>query len=73
MQAMEKTIEAANTKAGIISGTVNTENAVWATRILEDNEAVVDGALEKSMQRQICMELVLEILRLHTTVHAKVL
>ncbi|MFR0960742.1 MAG: C40 family peptidase [Dorea sp.] len=38
-----KTIEAANTKAGIISGTVNTENAVWATRILEDNEAVVDG------------------------------
>ena len=28
-------------------------------------------ALEKSMQRQICMELVLEILRLHTTVHAK--
>ena len=40
-----KTIEAANTKAGIISGTVNTENAVWATRILEDNEAVVDGGI----------------------------
>ena len=40
-----KTIEAANTKAGIISGTVNTENAVWATRILEDNEVVVDGGI----------------------------
>ena len=40
-----KTIEAANTKAGIISGTVNTENAVWATRILEDNEEVVDGGI----------------------------
>ena len=40
-----KTIEAANTKAGIISGTVNTENAVWATRVLEDNEAVVDGGI----------------------------
>ena len=39
-----KTIEAANTKAGIISGTVNTENAV-ATRILEDNEVVVDGGI----------------------------
>ena len=40
-----KTIEAANTKAGIISGTVNMENAVWATRILEDNEVVVDGGI----------------------------
>ena len=28
-------------------------------------------ALEKSMQRQICMVHVLEILRLHTIVHAK--
>ena len=28
-------------------------------------------ALEKSMQRQICMVHVLEILRLHTTAHAK--
>ena len=42
---MEKRFEACQHEAGIISGTVNTENAVWATRILEDNEVVVDGGI----------------------------
>ena len=31
-----KTVEAANSRAGIIVGNVNTANAVWATRVLDD-------------------------------------
>ena len=42
-----KTIEAANTKAGIISGTVDTENAVWATRILNDEATVSGGGISE--------------------------
>ena len=31
-----KTVEAANSRAGIIVGNVNTANAVWATRVIDD-------------------------------------
>ena len=31
-----KTVEAANSRAGIIVGNVNTANAVWSTRVLDD-------------------------------------
>ncbi|MEF2877116.1 MAG: NlpC/P60 family protein [Blautia sp.] len=35
-----KTIEAMGTKYGIVQGNLNTANAVWATRILEDTQYV---------------------------------
>ena len=40
-----KTIEAASTKEGIVQKTVNTKNAVWATRILDDNYSVAGGGI----------------------------
>ena len=40
-----KTIEAASTKEGIVQKTVNTNNAVWATRILDDNYTVAGGGI----------------------------
>ena len=40
-----KTIEAANEKQGIIYGTVNEADAVWATRILEDNYTLAGGSI----------------------------
>lgn len=42
-----KTIEAANTKAGIISGTLDTKNAVWATRILDDDMTAAGGNISE--------------------------
>ena len=40
-----KTIEAASTKLGIIEGKVNTKNAVWATRIINDNYTLAGGGI----------------------------
>lgn len=40
-----KTIEAANEDVGIIYGTVYEKDAVWATRILDDNYAVAGGGI----------------------------
>ena len=40
-----KTIEAANEDVGIIYGTVYDKDAVWATRILDDNYAVAGGGI----------------------------
>ena len=66
MLAMEKTIEAANTKAGIISGTVNTEMQCGAICILEDNEVVKDGGIgEVNATTDMYGNIVLGILRLH--------
>lgn len=40
-----KTIEAASTKLGIIESKVNTKNAVWATRIINDNYTLAGGGI----------------------------
>ena len=40
-----KTIEAASTKLGIIESKVNTKNAVWATRIINDNCTLAGGGI----------------------------
>ena len=40
-----KTIEAANEDVGIIYGTVYDKDAVWATRILDDNYTVAGGGI----------------------------
>ena len=40
-----KTIEAASTKLGIIEGKVNTKNAVWATRVINDNYTLSGGGI----------------------------
>lgn len=40
-----KTIEAASTKLGIIEGKVNAKNAVWATRIINDNYTLAGGGI----------------------------
>ena len=40
-----KTIEAANEDVGIIYGTVYNKDAVWATRILDDNYTVAGGGI----------------------------
>lgn len=40
-----KTIEAASTKLGIIEGKVNTKNAVWATRVINDNYTLAGGGI----------------------------
>ena len=38
-----ETIEAQSSRTGIVHGTVNTNNAVWAVRILEDTPSTVNG------------------------------
>lgn len=38
-----KTLEAANEEQGIIQGTVNTSDAVWATRVVEDETTIANG------------------------------
>ena len=40
-----KTIEVASTKLGIIESKVNTKNAVWATRIINDNCTLAGGGI----------------------------
>lgn len=40
-----KTIEAANEEQGIIQGTVNAKDAVWAVRVLEENYAVAQAGI----------------------------
>lgn len=42
-----KTIEAANEKQGIIQGKVYTKDAVWATRILNDNYTVAGAGISE--------------------------
>ena len=66
-----KTIEAANEDVGIIYGTVYNKDAVWATRILDDNYTVAVEKSARSMQRRRCTDRILAILRLHITVHVK--
>ena len=38
-----ETVEAQSSRTGIVHGTVNTNNAVWAVRILEDTPSTVSG------------------------------
>ena len=40
-----KTIEAASTKLGIIEGKVNTKNAVWATRVIQNDYTTSEGKI----------------------------
>ncbi len=67
------TVEAANSRVGIIVGNVNTANAVWATRVLDDTYGfLTEAILMRSMQLQTSTVNAWVPIRLHITaaVHA---
>lgn len=66
-----KTIEAANEDVGIIYGTVYNKDAVWATRILDDNYYRRRWRNRRGSMHAGDVRNGLGILRLHITVHVK--
>ena len=66
-----KTIEAASTKLGIIESKVNTKNAVWATRIINDNYTLAGGGISNVNATNENVRISLGNFRLHITVHVK--